>query len=334
MVAARFIIVFGLVTAPAAALAAPIEAVSGLSYLHRHVVNSGNLPTGLSIRTPGGGLSITGNAEAALDRPDATPMETSFIQVGNPFATPPLPYIAERVVSQEVVGGDPSARADYAVEVLALNDPDVMPLDGSIVSRTVENSGGAVFTSLFGAESGSASADYAITREYLFENQSGGRLVFNIVGEMAAEASAAFDGVSGFARSAVSFSNNLDLGAGVSVDFLPLAPYLVNPSETGPGATVLTGLSADAGGVFFSGLADASGDGDSAAAFSMTYRYLFMVEMAAGSSFSMFNSFGHANAVGYAVQPVPAPAAGLLLASALGVAAIARRRRAGAAAQP
>jgi hypothetical protein len=255
------------------------------------------------------------------------------VQIGNPFATPVVPYIAQRARSLDTPGGDAFARAQYDISATSVDDPDANPLLTSITERTLDFGGRSLLAQDTGFDTSEASSGYNLERGYTFTNTTSDLISFNIVGQMTADMGASVSGANGTARSFGRMFTEFAPSDGVEITFLGLSPYLRTTLEDDAGAISEDQLLTGSDGIYFSATNLATGDGtDTNAAFSMSYRYIFMISMEGGSTLNMLSGARMATGAVYdgVTAPVPLPASlafGLLgLASLAGLRRAARRR--------
>lgn len=297
------------------AQAAPVSATSGLDITHNYIINGGNVPQGIRLSVVPGALDISSNVASTVDDPASDTAESQNVVIGDPFATPAVPFTAVRTRITTAPPSDNLAAAGYAVEATSIDDPDANPFDTSITERRIDNSGGAQLSSSTGDVALAGSSRFMIERGYQFENTSNDLISFNLIGQMTADMSASADGFGTQARTAAFMDIVFADAVGVNISYLALTPYLPNITETGPGASVTQSLFGDDTGLTFSSVISATGsDVPSEGLFDMTFRYRFGVSMQAGASVSFLTGFNQSNGVNYTV-PAPQPPAVPLPAS-------------------
>lgn len=313
------------------AIAAPISADSDLMLFHDYTVNSGSVPQGLSFNIVPGTLVLSSSADSQVDDPAASQINSTSAQVGNAFATPPIPFLANRLNRTTINAGAEGAEASYNVSITQRDDPDADPLETSIVERTVDVNGSARAGISSAPIAADAMSQFENARGYSFENTTNSMIAFNIVGEVRASLSADYNGEDGFARASGTLFLRFEDLMGASVSFLPISPYSRTIDDSDPGASITESLmiGSSFGGFDFSASATALGNGgDTSANFDATFRYLFGVSIDAGGSLVMRTGHTQVNAVEYNPVPgvVPLPAGiPLLCTTFIGLAMLRRR---------
>jgi hypothetical protein len=318
------------IVAAGPALSAPVSATSRVDYFHSFTLNSGAGPAGLDFSLFG--VDIEAGAEAEVQTTPIVPDDVRSSQVANPYTDPPLPFFDRRVVAQRTADLGQVARAAHNVTVTSENGTEHAQ-SGIITRREVDNDGSAVFMSADGLVSGSAQSHYLIDRFFRYTNDSASSVSFNIVGEFSASVAAGFSGGDGLARASLSYSLDIDPTAGVSVAYLPLAPYLRTIDDDDAGVFVSETLVRGPDGFTFSAGASSSGPEGGDGLFGGGFRYALLFTMEAGSSFVLNDRFVQNNSVMYTAPatpqvPLPATLPALLLACG-GLGVLRRRRRIG-----
>ncbi|GGE16390.1 hypothetical protein GCM10011360_01410 [Primorskyibacter flagellatus] len=315
------------VIAAAPALSAPVSATSTVDYYHSFILNSGAGPAGLEFSLLG--LDVDTGAEAEVQTTPIVPDDVRSTQVSHPYTDPPLPYFDRRVVAERTQDLSQVARAAHNVTITNENGTE-NALSNMITRREVDNDGSAVFMSADGLVSGSARSNYLIDRFFRYTNESASTVSFNILGEFSASVGAGFSGGDGLARASLSYEFEVDPTAGVSVTYLPLAPYLRTIDDDDAGVFVSETLVTGPDGFTFSAGASSSGPEGGDGLFEGGFRYALLFTMEAGSSFVLNDRFVQNNSVMYtapATPQVPLPATLPVLLLACGGLGVLRRRR-------
>lgn len=318
-----------------AAHAAPIDAFSELRMSHTWLLNSGNVPAGITVEN----LSLTLVTDSAIatsiDDPTASETVFSDFVVGNPFSDPPLPVFAERVNSTALDGSPDFATASFVYTIEMEDDPEDGVFD--LTRRDIDQYGYAQVSMEDGAVEGSASASHVGGRDFRFVNTTNDLISFNLTGLFEADLVSTFEGEAGTVRTSGGFGLIFEDAPGVSITYFPVAPYTSLTTEEDAGAFVTDLFLANSGGITgisFGASATAVGDGGyTEALFSADSRYVFGISLEAGASVLMQTSFQQFNSVvvepAPSVPPVPVPASLPLLLAGLAGFALVRRTRAG-----
>ncbi|WP_371194810.1 hypothetical protein [Glaciecola sp. SC05] len=290
------------------AQAAIITANSELEFRHAYEINNGSVPQGVNISNSPQTLSISGGALSSIDDPAALEEDNPFVQVGNPFTSPALPFRAIRDRRSTYNAGTEGAQSDYDVSVTSRDDPEGDPTLTSIVERSVENSGGAEIRLATQDIAAQANSFYNSNRGYLVENISNNRQVFSITGDVSFDFLSEFEGDNGFASAGMSVFTLFEKTQGVAANFSLNSPYTPNIIENGSGASVFESLTFNEpnfDGFLFTGstMAQANG-GTTTASLSELFSYRLDLIMEAGSSFEFFSGFSQSNAVEYNPQSI------------------------------
>lgn len=314
------------------AFAAPIGAFSELVMTHGFVINSGNVPTGLEIDAPSSTYEFETDATSTVDDASAIPSQTNFVQVGNQFADPVLPFISQRNDSSQLPGGFEGAAGQYDVQVTMQDDP-TSGVNG-IIRRDVEQEGGASTILLDDTIEASATSYVRHSRDLVFTNTTNETLSFNIAGQFNAMLRAEYNGDNGIARVAGGFELEFSELAGGTITYFSIAPYLLEIDDIADTATVSEQLFVNENGVTglqFNASATAIGNGGTTlASFEGEHRYIFGVSLDPFASVRLGTSYTQANSVEHTPQPdiapVPLPASAVFLMLGLGLLAAQRPR--------
>lgn len=319
--------------AASAAHAAPIGAFSELQMSHSFVINGGTVPEGVRVDNLASTFEIDTDATSMVDDPTAVPSQTNFVQVGNAFVDPPLPFISQRNNASQLPGGFEGAASGYDVEVTTEVDPRDDVFDTTRRSITQEGSASAIL--LDDTIAAEASSFFRSARSFLFTNTTDQLLSFNIAGQFDAMLRAEYNGDDGIARVAAGFVLDFVLINGGEINFFPITPYLTAIEDDDPGSFVNHLLQTDPDAtrdLVFSASASATGSGGTTlASFDGSQSYVFGVTLDPNAQLLLRTSYSQANSVEHIpladVPPVPLPAGGgLLLTGVFGFAAIRRRR--------
>ncbi|MEP4197004.1 MAG: VPLPA-CTERM sorting domain-containing protein [Aliishimia sp.] len=312
--------------------AAPIGAFSELEMSHSFVINSGNIPAGIGTSNPGNSFEFDAEATSSVDDPTGDPSQTNFVQVGNPFLDPPLPFVSQRNNATQLPGGFEGAAGGYAIEVTTEDDPRDDVFD--ITRRSVAQEGSASSILLDETIASAASSFVRSSRDYRFTNTTDQLISFNIAGQFDAMLRAEYTGNDGLARVAAGFELDFVGNDGVEINYFPVAPYLTMIEDSDPGSFVSHGLQTFSGGatdLIFNAAASASGSGGTTlASFEGQHRYVFGLTLGPSATVLLRTSYTQANSVEHTplgVAAVPLPAGGLLLITGLFSLAMTRRRR-------
>ncbi len=313
-----------------AAYAAPVGAFSELELSHSFVVNGGSVPTGIAIINSGASFEFDADATSEVDNPAANSSQTNFVQIGNPFVDPPLPFISQRNNATRLPGGFEGAASGFDIEVTTQDDPseDVF----GTVGRGITQSGAASAILLDDTDSASATSFVRLARNLIFTNTTDELISFNIAGEFNAMLRAEYTGNDGLARVAGGFELDFVGINGAAVNYFPVSPYLTTIQNSDPGTNVNHSLQTDTG-VNFDASASAIGDGGTTlASFEGAHRYVFTLTLDPFAQILMRTSFTQANSVEHTpiptIEPVPLPAGGVLLITGVfGFAAMHRRAK-------
>ena len=311
----------------AAALAAPVNAVSELALFHAFTINDGSKPEGVSLRR--GSFDAARAISTSVDDGSAVTTSMPFAQVGIPFHDPPVPVIRRRVDRTTINGGLEGSQAQYDLEITETDDPDLVPNEFAPIERVVETTGAARIFLAGDAVGAAAESDYLIERTHLFENPGNATIAFDIVGDVLANLTVGHDGPTGLAQA----SGRLSLGfadvADTAITFVPLTPYQPVIDDADAGALVMETLTTGTEGFDFGFSASVMADGTSpVAGFEGGFRYLFQVRMDPGARFRMISGFEQNKIAAFApiVAVVPAPdSLPLLLAVLAGACVLSRR---------
>ncbi|CAA0126347.1 Uncharacterised protein [Halioglobus japonicus] len=332
MIRASIFLSTAMILVASQAHAVPVSAISELAMNHSFVINSGNSPEGIDIINLSSTLVLDSNATSAVDDPGFTNSSTSDFQVGNPFSEPPLPVLLSQADTTINLGNADFATANVNYSITSDDDPAANEFD--LTRRAVEQAGRAQAFIANSPADASASSSSLNARSFRFDNTTNNTIAFNIAGLFEAEMLASYDGDDGFARTSGGFEFLFDVGAGAgaSVDYFPIAPYLTTIEDDDPGASVMEQFLSNSGGisgVSFIGSATAIGDGSTTTAqlFAQS-RYLFTVTLDGGASLLMETGFRQNNAVGYTPQNavIPLPASLPLVLTGLLCVAFGRRK--------
>lgn len=316
-----------------AAHSAPIDAISELRMSHTWLINSGNVPDGITVENLANTLVIDSEIATSIDDPTASEVEFSDFVVGNPFSDPPVPVFAERINSTTVDGNSDFASASFNYRIDSEDDPDDDVFD--LTRRDIDQYGYAQVNMEDGGVDGSAMSSHVGGRNFRFVNTTNDLISFNLSGLFEADLTSTFEGEAGIVRTSGGFGLQFDDGPGVSINYFPVAPYLSSKTDMDAGAFVSDLFLANSGGITgisFGASATAMGDGGfTEALFSANSRYVFGISLDAGASVLMQSSFRQSNSVivepAPAVPPVPLPASlPMLLAGLVGFAALRRTR--------
>ncbi|MFK7765535.1 MAG: VPLPA-CTERM sorting domain-containing protein [Roseobacter sp.] len=313
--------------------AATLNAESQLSLSHSWLINSGNVPAGIVVNNLSNTLVIESDATTSVDDPTAVETSSNNFVVGNPFSDPIVPIDSERLNITTIDGSTPAAAASYRYTIEMEDDPDEDEFD--ITRRDIAQFGSARVRLEDNPVEGSASSSHLGGRDFRFDNVTNERISFNLAGAFSAELSSVIEGANGFARTSGGFGILFDVGAGSSVNYFSIAPYLTSFTDDDPGATVLELLLTNEGGISginFGASTTAFGDGGSTEAlFSGESRYIFGISIDPGASLLMQTSFRQSNSVmvepATDLAPVPLPASLPLMIAGLAGFAVLRRRR-------
>lgn len=275
------------------------EATSELEYRHSYLINNGSVPQGIRLSSVPQSLSIAGGAQSTVDEGSAINEEGFEVQVGNPFLTPPLPYEARRNNRTTLNAGAEGAQSDYDISALSVYDQDTLPIVASTIQRDIENSGAAEVVLSSQAVAAEAESFYNITRGYRLENISNQRQRFSIVGDVSFDLFSQYEGMGGFADTAMSLFTLFENVMGVNATLDLTSFYDPNIVESNANASVferLTTNEPNLGGFLLSTSALAEGGGDvSTASISESFSYRLLIEMDVGSSFEFFTGFSQRN---------------------------------------
>lgn len=287
------------------AQAAPIDARSQLSLTHTWLLNSGNVPGGISVENLSNTLVIDTDISTMIDDPAANEVLSQNFVVGNPFSDPIVPVQSNGLSTTAVNGNADFAIASYNYEIAVEDDPEDGVFD--ITRRDIDQEGLARVNMQVNQVDGTAISSHVGGRSFRFVNETNDLISFNLTGLFEAELSASVDGAPGIARTSGGFGLVFDVGQGAEITYFPVAPYLSTRTETGLGAEVSDLFLANSGGVTgvsFGASTTALGDGGfTEAAFSANSRYVFGVSLDGGASVLLQTSFFQNNSV--VVEPVP-----------------------------
>jgi hypothetical protein len=318
--------------ATSAAHAAQIGAFSELQMSHNFVINNGNVPSGIVISGPGLSFEFDADAQSMVDDPTATPSQTNFVQIGNPFLDPPQPFISQRNNANQLPGGFEGAASGYNVEVTTEDDPRDDVFD--ITRRSIEQEGSASAILLDDTIAAQAASFVRSSRNYLFTNTTDRLISFNLAGQFDALLRAEYNGDEGIARVAAGFELDFVVINGGEINYFPVSPYLTTIEDSDPGSIVNQLLQTYSGGatdLMFNASASATGSGGTTvASYEGTHRYVFGLTLDPNAQVLLRTSYTQANSVEHIplpnVPPVPLPAGGLfLLTGIFGFAAIRKR---------
>lgn len=285
-----------------------VEASSELDYRHSYLINNGSVPDGISLSNVPQSLTIQGNVQSSANEATAINEEAGSVQIGNPFATPPLPFESRRQNRTTFNSGAEGAQSDYDVSITARDDPNADPSLTSIVERTIDNSGGAEVVLSTQDVSAQASSFYNAERGYRLVNISNNRQVFSIIGDVSFDMFSQFEGSNGFASASVSLFTLFENVQGVAANFSLGNAYNPDIVEDGAGASVFESLTfnePNIGGFLFNGSTMAQGNGGiTTASISEQFTYRLELIMDAGASFDFFTGFRQRNITEYDPQSI------------------------------
>lgn len=285
------------------------EATSELNFRHSYRINNGSVPDGIRLSSVPGSLSISSDLQTNVNEPTAVLETANFVQVGNPFLTPALPFESRRNHRTTFNAGTEGAQSDFDISATSENDPDSDPTATSIVERVIDNSGGAEVVLTTANIAAQASASFGITRGYRLQNLSDNLTNFSIIGDVDFDLSSQYEGANGFANASMSVFTLFEQALGVSADFSLSSVYDPDFTMSGTGASVFESLTFNEpilGGFLFSGSTRAQGNGGDVMSASIRelFTYRLDLTMEAGSSFDFFTGFSQENIAEYDPQAV------------------------------
>ncbi|MDT0593404.1 hypothetical protein [Glaciecola petra] len=299
------------------------QATSELEYTHNYSVNNGRVPEGIRLSTTPQTLSIGGNARSEVDEESAINENASEVQVANPFSNPVLPYEARRNNRTTFNAGAEGAQSDYDISVRTVNDPDADPTASSIIQRDTNNSGAAELVLLSQTVAAEAESRYNMTRGYTLENISNQRQQFFITGNVSFDLFSEYEGLGGFANSAMSLFTLFENVAGVNATLDLTSVYDPDIVQSNANASVFERLTTNEpnfGGFLLSTSARAEGGGNiSTASISEAFSYRILIDMDVGTRFDFLTGFSQRNTVLFDPQSVEVngPAISLLFSVSL-----------------
>ncbi|SEM84278.1 VPLPA-CTERM protein sorting domain-containing protein [Roseovarius tolerans] len=308
--------------------AAPVSVFSELSLSTSFSINNGNPIDGADVGP--GLLARTLGASSTVDSVDTNENIISNSQVGNPFTTPPIPFLSSGTDATSLQGSPlEGAQGSWDVTISQSADSN----NGQVLNRSIDTGGTASILFATDPINSSGLSFFDVSRPFLIENTSNASVSFDIAGFFASDLSANIIGDAGLARTSLTYSILFEQVAGAVVSYSEVTPFSQAIDDSATGATVSQSFTASDSGLFFEvetvsdfanggGLARAEGGSG----------YSFLLELDPGVSFVMTEAWTQRNDVSIRQQdslpPVPLPAGGLLLLTGIaGVACLKCRKK-------
>lgn len=297
------------------AQATPVTVFSTLELDAGFVINDGAAVDGLEIRGQVEPVSITGSLNSSVDAPDVEENESRFLQVGNPFLQPALPYRAV-LTDATTLPGSPleGAQGSFDIRSTRVANPNTF----NTIEASFETEGSATILLATEPANSAGVSSYAISRGFSFENTTDGIISFSIEGQFEGLLSADVMGDAGLATTQLSYGLTFEDVDGVGVNYTELAAFGGTIDDVATGASVSQSFMADSSGFVFDAEAISNAaDGGGLALSDGSASYRFSIQMRAGTSFILTHSFSQRNEATIRLQdpvtPVPLPASGLML---------------------